>query len=327
MLQRRLALAHVDHHAALEVRDHLAGLEIDSPGGEQRLEVRGLVGHELRHGIVRIRRRLVGLGIRIDEHQHAAAVQRELVDGVERRGRQVFRVNDDQHVDVIPDRGQRGLEIAHGVELFGLAIDHPGLARPAGLHVEVALHGQRRQPADDGLLRARQLVDQLGDVVFELLFGLRIEIRDGFLAIGGIGGGEAEVALLATLVDGHRRDAEFVGAIFFLGVRLRIDDLERELAVGARHQLFEQLAHARGVIAQRRIRRGRLLGEIQVEVHRLLEAVHDVFGALGNGEQLVGGEVELGAAQQQVGQQHDADEQHADDGQATDTESGFLEHG
>ena len=55
VLQRRLTLAHAHHHASLQVDDHLAALEIDAPGGEQRLEVRGFVGHELRHGIVRIR--------------------------------------------------------------------------------------------------------------------------------------------------------------------------------------------------------------------------------------------------------------------------------
>ncbi len=58
-----------------------------------------------------------------------------------------------------------------------------------------------------------------------------------------------------------------------------------------------------------------------------MRPVHDVFSALRDGEQLVGREVELGAAQQQVGQQHDGHEQHADDGNATDTEMGFLEHG
>ena len=100
-----------------------------------------------------------------------------------------------------------------------------------------------------GFFARRQLVDELGDVVFELLFEARIEIGDGFLAVGGIGGREAEIEFLAAGVDGHRRDAEFGGAVFFFGERLRVDHLERELAVGARHQFFEQLAHADAVVA------------------------------------------------------------------------------
>jgi len=84
---------------------------------------------------------LIGLGIGIDEYQHATTTQRELIDGVERRGWQVFRVHHHQHVDVIFDAGERGLEVAHRVELFGLAVNHPGLPGPAGLHVELALHG------------------------------------------------------------------------------------------------------------------------------------------------------------------------------------------
>jgi len=57
-------------------------------------------------------------------------------------------------------------------------------------------------------------VDQLGDVVFQLLFDLRIEVGNRFLAISGVGGGETQVTLLATLVHGDRCDAELVGAIF-----------------------------------------------------------------------------------------------------------------
>ena len=41
------------------------------------------------------------------------------------------------------------------------------------------------------------------------------------------------------------------------------------------------------------------------------------FGAVGDGVELVGGEVELRAAQQQVGEQHDADEQQADECEAS----------
>ena len=151
VLRGRFALARADHQAALQVGDHLVGLELHAPGGEQRLEVRGLVGGELRHRIVGIVARLVGLRVRIDERQHAAAAHRELIDGIQRRGRQVLGVHQHQHVDVRVDAGDRRIDGAHRVQLFDLGIDHQRRARPPGAHVEFAAHGQRRQPADHRL--------------------------------------------------------------------------------------------------------------------------------------------------------------------------------
>lgn len=63
----------------------------------------------------------VGLGHRVHEHQHVAAVQRELVDGVLRRGREALGMHQHEHVDVRVDRLDGRLQRSHVEQLPGLA--------------------------------------------------------------------------------------------------------------------------------------------------------------------------------------------------------------
>ena len=137
----------------------------------------------------------------------------------------------------------------HVEELLGLRVHHRRLARLAGLRVERLrpAHRQARHPADDGLLRIRELVDELHHVVLEELFFARVEELDGLLAVRGIRAGETEVDVLPVRARGRAAHAELVRTIFVFGERLRIDHRQVQLAVRARGQLLEQLAHARAV--------------------------------------------------------------------------------
>jgi hypothetical protein len=65
-------------------------------------------------------------------------------------------------------------QIAHGVELFGLAVDAGLPGRPVCGSKSPCISSD--DSSRHRLLRARQLVDQLRDVVLELFFELGIEI-------------------------------------------------------------------------------------------------------------------------------------------------------
>ncbi len=222
----------------------------------------------------------------------------------------------------VPMLVSAGSSALHRIELFDLLVDGPRRVGAAGLEIHVALHGQCRQPAHHGFLRRGELEDELGHVVLQLFLAARGQVGDGALAVGGVGGREPQVHALTAIVD--RIHAEFVGAVFLFRIGLRIDDLEREVAVGQRGQLFEQFAHARTVTAHARILGRGFLAEEEVEVHRLLEPAHDALGALRHRVEIVRGQVDLRAAQQVVREQHDTDEQRADDCESARTRVVFL---
>src|ERR1700722_1890287 len=72
--RRRFILVQRDRHGLLCIGDHLTRIVLHAPVGEQRLQVRGLVGTHCLHGILRIHARGVGLGDRIDEQSDVAAL-------------------------------------------------------------------------------------------------------------------------------------------------------------------------------------------------------------------------------------------------------------
>ena len=79
--------------------------------------------------VVAVRMHLLGLGMRIDEDQRLAAAEHELVDGVERLVRQVLRMHDHQHVDVVGSTLSSSVrERAQLVELAQLVDDRIGHA-------------------------------------------------------------------------------------------------------------------------------------------------------------------------------------------------------
>ena len=309
MLDRLLSLAHGDGQRVAAVGDHLVGIELHAPGVEQRGQVRGLVGAHGRHRVLRVGAGVVGLGQRIDEHQDVAAAQRELVDGELRRRRQILRMHQHQHVHVRVDvRGAR-LERPQVEQLLRLGVDGPRLAHLSGLRIEARAHRQRGQPGDHRLLGVGELVDELDDVVLEELLLVRIEELDGGMAVGGVGAGEAEVELRAAGAERRAAHAELGGAVLLLGERLRVDDVQAQLAAGAAGELLEELAHPHAVGLQLRQLPGGLLREEEVQVDRLLDARQDPVGAGRGGVQVVLGEIQPPAAQRVVEEHREADEQ------------------
>ena len=70
--RRRPLHAGAHFEPELEIADDLGGIVVDAPGGEQRLQIGGMVGHRARKGIRGILAARVGAAVRIDEQQHPA---------------------------------------------------------------------------------------------------------------------------------------------------------------------------------------------------------------------------------------------------------------
>ena len=195
---RGLASARADAQCLLQITDHLARIELQAPRVEQRPKGRARVRTHVAKGVPGLRRtRRISLRARIDEHERAPATQHELVDGIENRLRQSFRMHEHQHVDVGVNGRGLGRHWAHREQLTELLTDDPGVAHLPGHLVEVHVHRQGGQQADHRLLRLRQLDHELGDVLFEELVFLGLKKVDDCAAIGGVGPRETELQSLS----------------------------------------------------------------------------------------------------------------------------------
>ncbi len=249
----------------------LARIVVDAPGGQQRFEIGGVVRHRPGQRIRRILAAGVRARVRIDEQHHLAAVHHELVDGVQRLGRELLRMHHHQHVHVLVDVVEHRLPRAHREDLFDRRKDRPGLAHASAHGVELSLHAQRTQQPDHRLFRRAEFVNELGDVVLEKLLAVRLEVRDDGTAVGRVGAGKPEIQCIAA-APVQRLQPVLGGAILVLGEGLRVDHAQPHLAVGAGGDLLEEFAHPRGVRQeQRRLLRRRVAREIEIEVDRLLE--------------------------------------------------------
>ncbi len=170
-------------------------------------------------------------------------------------------------------------------------IDRPRLrrlARPA----ELALQRQAGEQSHRRLLRDGEVVDELGQVVFEKALALGLHERDRLFLVGRIAAGEAEIDELAALVDRHALQAEGDRAVFLVGEGLRIDELDAQLAARGVGVFAQHLAHARGVDAVLRDLLAEPVREIEPQGDRLLDLPQDRARPFGEREQLVGSQVE-----------------------------------
>jgi hypothetical protein len=175
---------------------------------------------------------------------------------------------------------------------------------------DVAFERQRGHQPDHRLLREGEAVHQLGQVVFEEALALGLEERDGLLIVGRIGGGKPEIDLHAALVERHPLEPEGDGAILGRRERLGIEDLQLDLALGARGVFLEHLAHALGIDAVGRDLVAELRRKIKAHDDRLVDLGERVERAGGERVEMLVGEVDAGRAQQPVGDDVDGDEQH-----------------
>jgi len=257
-----------------------------------------------------------------------AAAQNELIDGVLRVFVHLLGMHHDQGIDVLVDGLQRiRVERAHFELLGDFLVGRPRLAHlPRGL-VEAHGHRQFRHETDRRFLGHGELVDQLGHVVFQEGFLVRLEERDVGFAIRGIGADEAKEHLVAGLAHGHGLQTGGGGAVFVFGERQGVDHLEHDLALGTRRHLGEQFAHALVVGAQLREILRCLVRIVEREVNGLVEAADDIFGTVRQGIQMTLCEIDADAAEQHIAHHHHGNEADGEEHESTAGEGFAIEHG
>ena len=220
-------------------------------------------------------------------------------------------MDDHQDIDLLLDLigvGVDGLDLEQLLQL----VDHlprPSPAHPRQRRAGIAAHGKGRHQPDHRPLGVGEVVYQLGQVVFEEAFAGRREERDGFLIVGAVGPGEAEIDHLSGLIQGDALDAEGHRGVLGVRERRRVGDLEPDLAAGERRIFAEQVAHPGGIFGQPRQLLAETGREIEPERHRLVDLGEDRARPCGDGEQLVAGEVHARALEPRLGQDVDGDEQ------------------
>ena len=221
-------------------------------------------------------------------------------------------MQDHEHADIGVYRGEVAAQVFDLEGAADLGGDVPGgrLARLAGHGVdgEAALDLQAGDEADDFLLRVGQGVDEPAEVVFEEAFFLRVEEGDDLAAVGGVDAHEAEVEVLALLVEGHADDAGGDGLVFGLAEGRGVDDGENDFAAADAGVFLEEFTDALGVGLHDGAALREARGVVEGEFDGLCGALGDVARALGEGVHAAAGGVEAHAAQAEAGDHVDGDE-------------------
>ncbi len=185
-----------------------------------------------------------------------------------------------QHVDVIGNRLAVLRQHPH-LELLPQLVDD----QPGGLHAQAHATGKtavdRRagEDTDDQPLGMGELVDELGQVVFEKAFPFRLEEGNG-LAVAIQLADQAEIEVFRTVAERNSLQAEADRVILGLGEGFGIDLLQAELVAGQGDIFVEQTGDPVGVGGQAGSLADRLPAQVELEGHRLVESGEDVAGPL-----------------------------------------------
>ena len=120
---------------------------------------------------------------------------------------------------------------------------------------------------------------------------------------------------------GLRRDAGGRRLLLLGRVGLRINDVERDLAVGGANVLSQHLPHALGVVLEADGQGGGAAGEIEIELDGLFDLAEEGLGAGRERVNFLGGEIEPG--RERRGEIVDEDEASEQQGDGEKFDSGF----
>ncbi len=269
------------------------------------------------HRVARVALRPILLGQRIDEHHRLASAQHELIDRVQRLRWQILGMDHEQGVDLGRDRRRRAFELPHVEQLLQLADARPWRRRRRiGAGRRPAVDGEIADEADHALLRVRERVDELADLVLERVLAVRVQEGDGHLVVHRIGADQAEIARVARRVQGQLLDAVADRLILRFGERLGLDHLQLELAAGLGGVFLQQVAHALAVVEVLRQGLELLGGEVEAQGDRLIELRQHIARAGRQRVEPVLSDVEPARGQRLVADDVDAEEQHQRDGDA-----------
>ena len=173
---------------------------------------------------------------------------------------------------------------------------------------------QIAQDRDDGLVGIGEIVDQARQIVLEEVRALRRQIADHLDVVGAVAPGQAEIGLGAVGVERQALQTLGDGQILLGRERLRVEPLEVHAPARQSLVLGEQLLDAPRMGVEIRAQLVQLLGVVEAQVDRLLDGRQDLFGAFGQGEQPVRGQIETHRFEQRIGQDVDGEEQHDREG-------------
>ena len=271
-----------------DIRQRLAKLHVHAPGLEQARQ-RGLAGLALGHRHHRVGL-LVEIHVRVDKGDQLAAAQDELIERVLGTVGNVARVDEQQGLDGRVDGLGGDRDVLHLEIALQLAGQHPRLGRLARHHVHRGTHHRHRaHQADDrtfGVGHAGHGTDQ---VVLEQAFALRIDARNGLLAVQARDR-QAHIELLAG-GERLRLDTVELRRVLFVGIRLGVVLLDDDVAAACRLEFAQQVVYALGETLQLHRHGVVALRDVQAHLHRAVELAEDFLGALGKREQLAVGEV------------------------------------
>jgi hypothetical protein len=215
------------------------------------------------------------------------------------------RLGEHQDLDVVLDPVLLAPQEAHVEELVHRLQDVPGLEL-----VELAAHQRQiAEHPDHRLLRIGEVVDQAGEVVLEEIGALGRQIADHLDVVGAVAPGQAEISLGAISAERQALQAFRDREILLGRERLRVEALDLDLAPGQHPILLEQLLDPAGVAAEIRPELVELVGVVEAQIDRLLDACEHLPGAIRQGEQAILGQVEAGRLEEHPGEDIDREEQ------------------
>ena len=309
----------------VDVAEHPVFRKLDPPRGQEPFDAFVLLA-ALDAGNPPRRR----IRLRIDEDQRLAALYDELVDGIERLVGEPDRLDDHQEIDVLgyffEVRHQR-LDLEHLLDLLQNLPFRQHLAL-LGL---TAGNRQRAHEADHVLLRMRQGVDHLGQVVFQEPLALERDEGHQRLVVGAVGGVDAEIDIDPVIAERHALKAGRHGAVLGVGERFGIEHVELHLAAGDVPILLKEGADPLEIALEGRRPLAERGGEIEPDLDRFVDRFEHLAGAVGQRIEALVGEIERRPAQARLGQDVDRQEDQrghdeAAQGQMFSTEVGEKTH-
>ena len=234
-------------HGQVDVRGNFTGADFQTPAFKHYIQVGRHIRHHVR--VCRIRFCIVPFRQRVNKQHGMAAPEQELIYGKQRLLGEVLGMDDHQYVNVfIDDIGARA-DISYLEELLHDVEDSPPVRDSLRW---VAEQGQPGHHADNPLFRVGEVIDQLGDIVFQRIFPACLKKRDDGFIIRRVDSYQTQIGAIAGCIDGDPVQAAGYGLVFFFRKRLRFNDGQFDFAARFRGILFQQVAYPVGVIHQLR---------------------------------------------------------------------------
>ena len=253
-----------------QIRDDLRRVERHAPRGQQLRQRGTCARHHARERIVRLLLLAVEEAHRVQQREQLAAAQHELINRELRLLRDVLRMRHDEHLDVVVNFLGLHWHLPHGVIALEFLNENPRALAPAGLthalHHRIGRlpeHRQRSHYANKRFVRADDLADRAGNVVFEQALAFQLQRHGHLLRVET--DHEAKVKVFPH--RSRRLAFDAVGLRGFLGIAvgLRINFADANFSAGRVAELFKQIFDLGGVGAD--LRRHARLALREIETH------------------------------------------------------------